>query len=120
MGKVCIDCGGDFEPPRNNGYIKRCGPCNYEFYRLDKLWRKYGVTPGEYMAMYAEQDGRCAICGIHESELPKRLHLDHCHDTGRVRGLLCAKCNTSLGQFEKEPERLLRAYEYLTGGESDQ
>lgn len=117
MGKVCAGCGKSrTEAKFYYPYSKWCGPCEYEHYRLIRLQYKYGITPDEYLKLHADQAGCCAICGIHESKTIKRLHVDHCHDTGRVRGLLCAKCNTSIGQFEREPERLLRAYDYIVGG----
>lgn len=121
-GENCPNCGKVI----NGEYT--CGSCSYERHRLYKIQHKYGVTPEQYMEMHERQGGRCAICGIHESELPKRLHLDHDHGCcpgakacgNCARGLLCAKCNTSIGQFENRPELLISAYEYLTGGESDQ
>ena len=116
---ICIDCGKGFVRTKSL-YAKQCGKCAYERQRVMKLTYKYDITQEQYHEMYAEQNGCCKICGIHESRCAKRLHVDHCHDTGRVRGLLCAKCNTSIGQFEREPDRLLRAYDYLTRGESDQ
>lgn len=110
-GETCPDCG---KVIRNDW---TCGACQYERRRLRLLELKYGIKPEEYLAMHDAQKGCCAICGIHESKLAKRLHTDHCHMTGKVRGLLCAKCNTSLGQFEQKPERLLIAHRYLLGGD---
>ena len=60
-----------------------------------------------------EQNGRCAICGVPEYELPSRLYIDHDHETGKVRGLLCPSCNTGLGHLKDDPEVLLRACIYL-------
>jgi hypothetical protein len=122
--KVCTECGDDFTPPRGNGHLKTCGPCTYEGRRLYKIAYRYGITADEYLNMYASQGGRCKICGIHESDLTKRLHIDHDHaccdgvrSCGKcVRGLICKKCNTSISYFEEEPKRLLEAYRYLTGG----
>jgi hypothetical protein len=59
---------------------------------------KYGLTPEDYDAKLAEQGGVCAICG--KSPTKRRLHIDHCHETGRIRGLLCTGCNTRLGWYE--------------------
>jgi len=64
--------------------------------------------------MFAEQEGCCAICGKHQSEQKKRLEVDHCHETGHVRALLCTNCNTALGKFYDDPELLYRAADYLT------
>lgn len=118
-GDDCPDCGKVIAQDYT------CGSCMYEKRRLYNIQFKYGVSPEDYKSMHDSQGGRCAICGIHESELPKRLHLDHDHSCcpgakacgDCARGLLCAKCNTSIGQFESRPELLIEAYRYLTGGE---
>ena len=75
--------------------------------------RKYGIGIEDYNEAFAEQEGRCAICGIHQSEIVKRLCVDHDHDTGEVRGLLCRGCNTGLGQFKDNTEFLANAIAYL-------
>ena len=59
---------------------------------------KYGLTPEDYDAKLIEQNGVCAICGKPPNK--RRLHIDHCHETGRIRGLLCTGCNTRLGWYE--------------------
>lgn len=75
---------------------------------------KYGITVADYEFMLAAQDGRCAICFA--LPLPDEpLYVDHCHDSGDVRGLLCRKCNSGLGMFEDDRERLARAAAYLDG-----
>ena len=61
--------------------------------------------------MLAEQEGGCAICG--EPPKTSALHVDHCHDTGRVRGLLCFRCNSALGNFREDPAILTAALDYL-------
>lgn len=58
---------------------------------------KYGITPEYFDALFQEQEGKCAGCIVHQSELNQRISVDHCHATGLVRGLLCQKCNTILG-----------------------
>ena len=73
----------------------------------------YGVTVDDYNKMFEDQEGKCAICKKHQIELPKKLHVDHCHKTKKVRGLLCFKCNTAIGHFEDNPEILKNAVEYL-------
>lgn len=66
--------------------------------RRAHLKKKYGITEDQFNELVLSQEGRCAICG----KVPKgRLHIDHCHDTGRIRGLLCTGCNTRLGWFER-------------------
>lgn len=60
-----------------------------------------------------EQVGLCAICEVPVSVVSKRYHLDHDHDTGEIRGVLCHGCNVGLGMFKESPERLLKAIDYL-------
>ena len=62
------------------------------------------LTDAQYDKLYNEQKGCCAICNMHQSEFTKRLAVDHDHETGMVRGLLCFKCNTGLGVYENGKE----------------
>jgi len=74
--------------------------------------RTYGISADEVDAMLEAQSGGCAICG----EKPERLasmHVDHDHEQGHLRGLLCLSCNQGLGQFRDDPATLLRAIVYL-------
>lgn len=75
--------------------------------------KRYGVTPEDWDRMYLEQDGCCKICDAHQSVLSKRLSVDHCHETGKIRGLLCMRCNAGLGNFRDDPELLVAAINYL-------
>lgn len=88
---------------------------NREKMRESKLKDRYGITIAEYNEMLVSQDMGCAICG---SLTPKRkgsehLVVDHCHDSGEVRGLLCYKCNVGLGSFEDDLTLLIKAAGYL-------
>ena len=76
---------------------------------------KFGITIQDYDDMYIEQGGRCAICGVHQSETQKRLCVDHDHESGNVRGLLCDRCNTSIGKFNDDINLLHNAIKYLEG-----
>ena len=77
-----------------------------------KLQAAYGIGIDEYEAMLESQDGTCAICdGVNASG--HALHVDHCHDSGRVRGLLCTGCNTLLGAAKDSAETLNRAIKYI-------
>ena len=79
--------------------------------------RKYGISETEYAAIIERQSGGCGICKVALSSLDGRLiHIDHCHSTGRVRGVLCTNCNTGIGQFNDDEQRLLSAVAYLKGG----
>lgn len=78
------------------------------------LVRKYGVDLAQYERMLTEQDGRCAICGCEESTQHNGVfHVDHCHATGVVRGLLCRGCNHVLGHLKDDPNLLRNAIAYL-------
>ncbi len=74
----------------------------------------YGITIETYDDMYSTQEGKCAICKTPKSDMGTQgLYVDHCHDTGKVRGLLCAGCNHSLGVFKDNPTILYAAAKYL-------
>ena len=79
----------------------------------NKLMWDYGLTLEQYHRMFEKQEDRCGICKRHQSEFKKRLFVDHCHETGKVRGLLCFKCNNLLGQANDDPSILQNAIEYL-------
>lgn len=66
--------------------------------RRDRLREKFGITVEQYDRMLAAQDGACAICGKPPTRIA--LAVDHCHETGVVRALLCTTCNTMLGAYE--------------------
>lgn len=88
--------------PRKPGYHRRA------------LIERYGITESEYESMWQSQQGLCAICKRPETEsIRGRLCIDHCHDTGIVRGLLCGFCNTGLGGFRDNVESLRSAITYL-------
>jgi hypothetical protein len=61
----------------------------------------YGISKLDYDRMYQIQGGECKICKVHQTDLKKRLSVDHDHITGKVRGLLCTRCNVCLGIYEK-------------------
>lgn len=87
-------------------------PHRYAEYERKK---HYGMPPGEYDRMLAAQDGRCAICKSTDPGGTRisHFHVDHCHDTNRIRGLLCGNCNLGIG-YLRHDERILRAaIEYI-------
>ena len=88
----------------------------------DKQWASnlkllYGITVAEYDAMWKKQGGRCGACRLPETAtykgVVKRLAVDHNHETGQVRGLLCLRCNRALGLLQDDPVKLERLREYL-------
>lgn len=88
-----------------------------ELHKNRRLLGTYGITLAQYDEMLAEQGGKCAICrgaepGARWKGSPY-FSVDHCHTTGKVRGLLCAECNKGLGHFKDETISLIRAAEYV-------
>jgi hypothetical protein len=81
--------------------------------RNARLKKKYGLTIADYNKMLGLQNGKCAICCISESKGRGGFHVDHCHTTNKVRGLLCHSCNTGLGHFRDDIEILDAAAKYL-------
>ena len=81
--------------------------------RKHQLKSKYGITPDEYDLNLELQDHACKICKVDASEFTRKLHVDHCHTTGAVRGLLCPPCNKGLGDFKDDIMLLEEAIEYL-------
>lgn len=76
-----------------------------------ELKKMFGIGIAEYEEMLVSQEGKCAICGQRDEHFS--LAVDHCHDKGQIRGLLCSQCNRGLGLFKDSPDLLLKAAEYL-------
>jgi len=129
--KTCYACKNEkpvseFYRSNVNYYQKECKDCNRirknKWHKTElgkissantKLKRRFGITLEEYNKMYAVQHGKCLICDATESTLNHRLAVDHCHTTGKIRGLLCKSCNVALGGFKENIKNLTRAIEYL-------
>ncbi len=75
--------------------------------------RKYGITLADFDALLASQGGACAICKGQPNGPGGRFHVDHCHESNKVRGLLCGRCNTAIGLLGDDPERIEKAAVYL-------
>jgi formate dehydrogenase maturation protein FdhE len=71
---------------------------------------KYNLTPEEYAEIITKQGNKCAICG----DIPKKMCIDHDHNTGKVRGMLCSTCNLAIGLIRDCPIRLEKAIAYLS------
>lgn len=78
------------------------------------LSRQYGISLDEYEEMLVRQSGACAICGSTDSGAAgKSFSVDHCHESGKVRSLLCRGCNIGVGHFKDDPELLEAAARYI-------
>lgn len=115
--KRCPDCGeikshSEWErnPTSSDGWSSYCRVCRAVRNRESYFKRKYGISMTERDAMLAEQFGICCICLAASAE-----HVDHDHETGRVRGVLCFSCNAALGQFKDQPGVIRRAAAYVEG-----
>lgn len=75
--------------------------------------RRNGLHWKDYEALLSAQLDCCKICGRHKDFFTRKLSVDHCHASGKVRGLLCGPCNTGLGQFQDNTDRMQRAILYL-------
>lgn len=135
-GTPCKKCGGTLRWKRRSN---NCVPCAVEHSRADhkkhlekrnkakrsyyaahrekiiaankvnRLKRVYNTTPEEVSALLNEQGGKCAIC----HEVSDKLHIDHCHTHGHVRGLLCKNCNSAIGLLKEKPCNFISAITYL-------
>jgi hypothetical protein len=111
--RECNDCAAMAEVDRRRTPRRQLG------IRVGLL-RKYGIGPADYDTLYEAQGGRCAVCGDPVKHYLRDLDVDgrgtcvdHCHTTGRVRGILCHGCNIGLGGFKDDPVRLRAALAYL-------
>jgi hypothetical protein len=122
-----------------HGYWVYCKPCSYERHnrwRLDNLphvaaeqakrrkkfperykdyhrKKNYDLPAGEYDRMLSAQGGQCAICKTSDPKGKGSFHVDHCHETDRIRGLLCHNCNVGLGHLQHRSDLLESAISYL-------
>lgn len=101
-------------------YQRKWRQANPDLARSNDLKKRFGITLEDYNQMMAEQKGVCKICGFPETKLdhrtkqPRRLAVDHCHKTGRVRALLCSDCNTAIGLLKEDVELMRKAIEYVS------
>ena len=114
--KPCRNCSKDFQPNAPSEHY--CSDeCKDRGWRNSYFKRIYGITASDYEKMYADQDGKCAICKgegfVMATHHRIRLVVDHCHESGVIRGLLCHNCNRALGLLKDDVSRLETAIEYL-------
>ena len=129
--KICTKCGiskpiSEFykDKQKPTGYRPDCKSCNKKqcanwaknnkerHYGYD-IKRKYGINLAQYKQLLESQKNRCAICGKHEYEFKTRFHVDHSHQTGEVRALLCVNCNHGVGAFFEDTKLLQKALNYI-------
>lgn len=142
--RICLMCGMSYLP--KNGSQKFCGSysnkesCSWKnyinlckkksklqhikrnlipfYHRNSHMKSKYGITQDEYIKLSDKQNGVCGICGSNETGYQTQyMYIDHSHTTGKVRGLLCNKCNFGLGNFKDNVEILQKAINYLKENE---
>ena len=125
--KTCAKCKQNLpldkfvvDKTRKDGFHSYCRICkgkqdkewiknNQEKFRESHRKNAYGITSNEYNTMLTEQEHKCIIC----QQQMVTPHVDHDHNTGKVRGLLCMQCNTALGKFKDDVDTLQRAIDYL-------
>lgn len=90
-----------------------------EGHRAQHLWTRYKMRPEEYDALLESQQGVCAVCEKPPTGKEKYLRVDHCHETGLIRGLLCAACNIGIGTLGDSIEGLEKALAYLRKPDND-
>lgn len=117
LNKLCARCGGNKGPKfSDKKYCYRCTSAVRKDAQTkahrSRVSKVYGIPVDAYDALYAAQDGRCAICRRATGKT-RRLAVDHDHATDKVRGLLCRVCNSMLGHARDDVEFFARAMQYL-------
>ena len=121
LSSYCLDCANanrktnyaknpDNEKQKLTAYYN----ANKERARHYSLKALYGLSAEAYRDMLAQQNNSCKICKTHQNNLKRKLFVDHCHETGKVRGLLCQYCNTMLGNAKDNVLVLQSAINYLS------
>jgi hypothetical protein len=132
----CTNCDSykpfdDFHKSKNGPvgrsfYCKSCSRARDQKYKPTRALRnkeKYGISGQEYLEMWNAQGGVCAICGNAEMKIHRGtlafLSVDHNHQNGKVRGLLCSTCNAGLGAFRDDRELIAKALDYLHSNDEE-
>lgn len=105
---ICKTCGSEFKQWGKGEYKYFCSTACRRTMRSRLYYHNMKLT--DFLALLDKYAGLCDLCGKAVKGTP---HVDHCHKTGRFRGLLCRPCNTSLGHFSDDVEKLQRAIDYL-------
>lgn len=111
---LCKECNNAYYAQRRIDKYEKVRSYERKFHRTRNLKYNFGINEEIYDKMLLEQNNTCALCPATKSDSTRpNLAVDHCHTTGRVRGLLCGKCNKGLGLFSDNVELLKRAINYL-------
>lgn len=119
--KKCSGCNKTFlldnfhkDSSKKSGYHSYCKICRAVKGRVQKMQRRYGMSVEEYEFLLVSQNSVCYICKNPETRKNAiNLSVDHDHESGRVRGLLCNDCNVGISRFKDSPELLVEAAQYL-------
>ena len=133
-GATCQKCDNSLRYVSNRECVKCALARNITRKEANKLWRNenkkalkvsrrfsyikstYGLSKDQYLEMLAKQNFVCKICNVHNDDAAHgTLCVDHCHSTGKIRGLLCHNCNSAIGLLKESEELLLRSIDYLKG-----
>ena len=120
----CKDCAKVYAKEyreKNYTKVREVQKASYQKYQekykkradVRRIERDYGLSEEDYQALIKKQNNRCAICDKTGGFGLEKLVIDHCHKSGKVRGMLCRLCNTSLGGFRDNEEQLMNAIYYL-------
>ncbi len=119
LRSYCIDCG---TKRRLEYYHNQGGKAKQQQRSFKYNLSRYGITKTDYDYLLNKQNKKCAICGatevLRKDKRNDSLYVDHCHSTGKIRGLLCNNCNSGLGMFKDKIENLKAAIEYLNENSS--
>lgn len=126
FGKLCTKCRkqkpySEFYKRQSGNFSLWCKDCNnniiFEKEREATLKYNYGLTLLQYETILKSQEGVCVICGLPETKKYRGkiicLAVDHDHKTGKIRGLLCSRCNTAIGLAKDDPQILRNMAKYL-------
>ena len=121
LSSYCLDCAKANRkinyaknPKHEKRKLTEYYKANKEQFRSYSLKSLYDLSAETYKEMLAQQNSSCKICKTHENNLKRKLFVDHCHETGKVRGLLCQSCNTMLGNAKDNVLVLQSAINYLS------
>jgi|SRR5579863_1004160 len=112
----CAHCRQMFESQSRTRPPKYCYVCVPDIHSYNRMFH-YNITEPEFQELLRRQENRCGICRVSFDDIPEKFrHVDHCHETGKVRGVLCVKCNTAIGHLDTL-DLLQRALQYFQRGE---